>query len=50
MSDLKNFIVTGESKIKIRDYMTKPKDGISKEKIIKKTNLNLEKMESFIVF
>ncbi len=47
MSDLKNFIVTGESKIKIRDYMTKPKDGISKEKIIKKTNLNLEKMESF---
>lgn len=47
MSDLKNFIVTGESKIKIRDYMTKPKDGITKEKIIKKTNLNLEKMESF---
>lgn len=47
MSDLKNFIVTGESKIKIRDYMTKPKDGISKEKIIKKINLNLEKMESF---
>lgn len=47
MSDLKNFIVKGDSKIKLKNFATKPDSSVSKEKIIKKTNANLEKMEAF---
>ncbi len=47
MSELKNFAVKGYKKIKIKDFPTKPDSKINKEKIIKKTNDNLLKMEAF---
>lgn len=47
MSDLKDFVVKGDKKIRLKNFPTKPDDSINKEKIIKKTQTNLEKMERF---
>lgn len=47
MSDLKDFIVRGDEKIKLKNFPTKPAGSVNKEKIIKKTNENLAKMEAF---
>lgn len=47
MNDLKSYVVKGDSKIKLKNFATKPDDSVNKEKIIKKTNANLERMEAF---
>lgn len=47
MNDLKSYVVKGDSKIKLKNFATKPDDSVNKEKIIKKTNANLERMEVF---
>lgn len=47
MNDLKSYVVKGDSKIKLKSFATKPADDVNKEKIIKKTNANLERMEAF---
>lgn len=47
MSSLKDFVVKGDKKIKLRHFATAPDDSVSKEKIIKKTQANLERMEQF---
>lgn len=47
MTGLKDFIVNGDKKIKLKHFATTPDDSISKEKIIKKTKANLEEMERF---
>lgn len=47
MSSLKDFAVKGDKKIKLKQFATAPDDSISKEKIIRKTQENLEKMERF---
>lgn len=47
MNDLKNFLVKGDCKIKLKNFSTKPDDSVNKEKTIKKTAANLERMEAF---
>ncbi|MCH5297986.1 MAG: polyphosphate kinase 2 family protein [Ruminococcus sp.] len=47
MNSLKDFIVNGDKKIKLKNFATTPDDSISKEKIVKKTKANLEEMEKF---
>lgn len=47
MSSLKDFVVKGDKKIKLKHFATAPDDSVSKEKIIKKTQANLERMEQF---
>ncbi len=47
MSDLRDFAVKGDKKIKLKSFPTKPDDSVSKEKIIKKTQANLKKMGEF---
>lgn len=47
MNDLKSYVVKGDSKIKLKNFATKPDDSVNKERIIKKTNANLERMEAF---
>ncbi len=47
MSDLRDFAVKGDRKIKLKSFPTKPDDSVSKEKIIKKTQANLKKMGEF---
>lgn len=47
MNDLKSYVVKGDSKIKLKSFATKPDDDVNKEKIIKKTNVNLERMGAF---
>ena len=47
MSSIKDFVVKGDKKIKLRHFATAPDDSVSKEKIIKKTQANLERMEQF---
>lgn len=47
MSDIKDFVVKGDKKIKLKYFATAPDDNISKEKIINKTLKNLEEMERF---
>ena len=47
MSDLKKFIVKGDEKINIRDFATKPDSDIKKEKILLKTEKNIQTMAEY---
>ena len=47
MSSIKDFVVKGDKKIKLKNFSTKPSDDVNKEKIIKKTQANLIKMGEY---
>lgn len=47
MSELKNFEVKGKEKIKLKTFPHSPDKSVEKEKIIKRTQENLAKMERF---
>ncbi len=45
MNRLKDFAVKGDRKIRLEDFATAPDEGISKDKILKKMQMNLERIE-----
>ncbi len=47
MSEVKDFIVIGDKKIRLKDFPTKPDESTDKEKTLKKMNENLTKMEDY---
>lgn len=47
MGGIKDFVVKGDRKIKLKHFATAPDESISKEKTVKKTVRNLERMEHF---
>lgn len=47
MREVKDFIVNGDKKIRLKDFPTKPDDSEDKEKVLNKMNENLAKMEDY---
>lgn len=47
MSDAKNYIVKGDCKFKLKNFSAKPPLDTDREKIIQKTENNLQKMEAY---